>query len=122
MSNSAKYKNSLRQKRIWRVRKKVSGTAERPRLVVHFSNKHIYAQCINDVTGLTLASATSTEKALTDEKLSANVESATRLGKLLGEKAKAAGISQVVFDRNGRRYHGVVKAFADAAREAGLEF
>jgi large subunit ribosomal protein L18 len=122
MSHSVKYKNSLRQKRVWRIRKKVAGTAERPRLVVHFSNKHIYAQCIDDVAGRTLVSAASTEKALADQKLSANVESAIAIGKVIGEKAKAAGLSAVVFDRNGRRYHGSVKAFADAAREAGLEF
>ncbi len=122
MSNSVKHKNSLRQKRVWRIRKKVVGTAERPRLVVHFSNKHTYAQCINDVTGSTLVSASSTEKSLVDQKLSASVESAATIGKVIGEKAKAAGLSTVVFDRNGRRYHGAVKAFADAAREAGLEF
>lgn len=122
MSNTVNYKKQQRQKRIWRIRKKVSGTQDRPRLVVHFSNKHIYAQVIDDTQGKTLVSANSTEKALAEEKLSANIESAVRLGKLLGEKAKAAGIDQVVFDRNGRRYHGSVKAFADAAREAGLEF
>lgn len=122
MANTVKYKNSLRQKRVWRIRKKVTGTAERPRLVVHFSNKHIYAQCIDDIAGKTLVAASSIEKALAEEKLSANTESAIRLGKALGEKAKTAGITQVVFDRNGRRYHGSVKAFADAAREAGLEF
>lgn len=122
MANTVKYNNTLRQKRVWRIRKKVNGTAERPRLVVHFSNKHIYAQCIDDVAGKTLVSSSSLEKALAEEKLGANIESAIRLGKSLGEKAKAAGISQVVFDRNGRRYHGSVKAFADAAREAGLEF
>lgn len=122
MANTVKHKNSLRQKRVWRIRKKVIGTQERPRLVVHFSSKHIYAQCVDDTAGNTLVSTSSIEKALAEEKLSANVESASRLGKVLGEKAKAAGITQVVFDRNGRRYHGAVKAFADAAREAGLEF
>lgn len=122
MSKSVIHKKNLRQKRIWRNRKKVSGTAERPRLVVHFSNKNIDAQCIDDVAGKTLASTGTVQKELSDEKLSANIASATRLGQLIGEKAKAAGITKVVFDRNGRRYHGAVKAFADAAREAGLEF
>jgi len=106
-------KQSLAQKRRWRIRKKVQGCAERPRLSVHFSNKHIYAQCIDDVKGHTLAY---------DAKVVANNEGAITLGKAIAEKAKAAGIDSVVFDRGGRRYHGCVKSFAEAAREGGLQF
>jgi len=115
-------KRSLQQKRRWRIRRKVSGVADRPRLSVHFSNKHIYAQCIDDEQGSTLVSLSTLDKALRSDKNSANLEGASALGKAFSEKAKAAGISKVVFDRNGRRFHGSVKAFADAAREAGLEF
>ena len=115
-------KKMLRQKRIWRIRKKVSGTAERPRLCVTFTNQHIYAQAIDDENGKTLVSVSSLSKALRDDKLSANRSSAVTLGKLLGEKAKDAGVETVVFDRHGRRYHGRIKEFADAAREAGLKF
>ncbi|MEO0794744.1 MAG: 50S ribosomal protein L18 [Verrucomicrobiota bacterium] len=111
-----------RQKRRWRIRKKATGSAERPRLVVTFTNLHIHAQCIDDVAQKTIASASSMGKDVRDQKLKANVESAATLGKLIGERAKAAGVEKVVFDRAGRRYHGCVKAFADAAREAGLNF
>lgn len=113
-------KRALLQKRRWRIRKKIKGTAETPRLAVYFSNQHIYAQCIDDRAGKTLASASTLDKAVRDEKLKANVQSATELGKKLAEEAKRAKIEKVVFDRSGRRYHGCVKAFADAAREAGL--
>ena len=115
-------KAKLLQKRKWRIRKKVSGTSERPRLSVHFSNKHIYAQCINDENGTTLVSLSTMDKALRSEKNAANIEGATALAKVFSQKAKDAGVSKVVFDRNGRRYHGTVKAFAEAAREVGLEF
>lgn len=115
-------KRKLRQKRVWRIRKKVQGTAQRPRLCVHFSNKHINAQLIDDEAGKTLVGMTTYGKELRGDKLHANVESSTKLGKLVGEKAKALGVDEIVFDRNGRRYHGAVKAFADAAREAGLKF
>lgn len=115
-------KIELKQKRRWRIRKTVVGTAERPRLSVHFSNKHIYAQAINDDSGTTLAFVSTLGKDLREQKLKANGEGAAALGKAFGEKAKAAGIEKVVFDRNGRKYHGVVKTFADAAREAGLDF
>ena len=115
-------KKMLRQKRIWRIRKKVSGTAERPRLCVTFTNQHIYAQAIDDENGKTIVSISSLNQALRDDKLSANRPGAATLGKLLGEKAKDAGIETVVFDRHGRRYHGRIKDFADAAREAGLKF
>ena len=100
----------------FRIRKSVNGTAERPRLSVFRSNKQIYAQVINDLTG-TLASASS----LGLEKL-AKIEQAKRVGALVAEKAKAAGVESVVFDRNGYLYHGRVQALADGAREGGLKF
>ena len=112
-------KKTLLQRRRWRIRKKVKGTAERPRLSVHFSNKHIYAQCIDDEKGHTLLFLSSLAK---DSKLKANKEGATALGQTFAEKAKSAGIESVVFDRSGRLYHGCVKSFADAAREGGLKF
>lgn len=115
-------KNTLLQKRRWRIRRKVRGTAERPRLSVRFTNKHIIAQVINDVSGVTVVSRSTLDKDLREEKLSSNVTSATTLGKALAEKAKGASIESVVFDRNGRRYHGAVKAFATAARDGGLQF
>ena len=117
-----KKKKELLQKRRWRIRKKVRGTAERPRLSVRFTNKHIYAQCIDDVEGKTLVYLSSLSKDVADAKLHANVEGAAELGKRFGEKAKSSGVERVVFDRGGRLYHGCVKAFADATREAGLEF
>ena len=101
----------------YRVRKNVNGTAERPRLSVFRSNKQIYAQVINDVTGTTLASASSLGLEAMPK-----IDQATKVGALLAEKAKAAGITTVVFDRNGYLYHGRVKALADAAREGGLNF
>jgi large subunit ribosomal protein L18 len=113
-------KRSLAQKRRFRIRKKIKGTAERPRLAVHFSNKHIYAQCIDDVAGHTLAYASSVGGK--DAEARANSEGAVALGKVIAEKAKAAGVETVVFDRAGRRYHGCVKSFAEAAREGGLQF
>ena len=104
-----------------RLRKKVAGTPERPRLAVHFSGKNITAQVIDDETGKTLASANTTEKDLSD-KARANVATAIKIGKVVAERAKAKNISKVVFDRGGFIYHGKVKALADAAREGGLEF
>lgn len=104
-----------------RLRKKVAGTPERPRLAVHFSGKNIYAQVIDDEAGKTLASANTTEKDLSD-KARANVETAVKIGKIVAERAKAKNVSKVVFDRGGFIYHGKVKALADAAREGGLEF
>ena len=101
----------------YRIRKSVNGTAERPRMSVFRSNKQIYVQIINDVTGQTLASASS----LGLEALP-KIEQAEKVGALLAEKAKAAGITAVVFDRNGYLYHGRVKALADGARNAGLNF
>lgn len=102
-----------------RIRKKVSGTAERPRLAVFRSLNHIYAQVIDDVSGKTLAAASTTEKDLKG-KSGGNVEAAERVGKTVAERALAAGVSNVVFDRGGYLYHGRVKALLDATREAGL--
>jgi large subunit ribosomal protein L18 len=116
-------KQSLAQRRHWRVRKKVIGTKDRPRMSVCFTNQHIYVQFIDDVIGKTLASACSTSKAAPDrEKLAANVNSAKTIGGAAARAALDKGIKQVVFDRGGARYHGKVKALADAAREAGLQF
>lgn len=102
-----------------RIRKKVSGTADRPRLAVFRSLNHIYAQVIDDVSGRTLASASTAEKALKGS-TGGNVEAAVRVGKAVAERAIAAGVSNVVFDRGGYLYHGRVKALLDASREAGL--
>ena len=115
-------KNDLLQKRRWRIRKSVVGTAERPRLSLRLSGKHIYAQCIDDDAGRTLAFHSTLDKDLRSQKLTANLKGAVSLGQTFAEKAKAAGITQVVFDRNGRRYHGCVKVFADAVREGGIKF
>jgi large subunit ribosomal protein L18 len=116
------YKAQLLQKRKWRIRKKVGGTAARPRLSVKFSGKHIYAQAINDDTATTVVFLSSVDPELRAQKLKANLASAKTLGTAFAAKAKAAGLSQVVFDRNGRPYHGKVKTFADAARAGGLVF
>ena len=105
-----------------RLRKIVTGTPERPRLAVHFSGKHIYAQVIDDTVGRTLASANTTEAELQAQKPKANAATATIVGKLVAERAKAKKIAKVVFDRGGFIYHGKVKALADAAREGGLQF
>ena len=102
-----------------RIRKKVSGTAERPRLAVFRSLNHIYAQVIDDVNGKTLAAASTTEKDLKG-KTGGNIEAASKVGKTVAERALAAGVSNVVFDRGGYLYHGRVKALLDATRAAGL--
>src|SRR5450432_1149992 len=120
MSHSSK--SVLLQKRRWRIRKKVNGTAARPRLCVRFTSKHVYAQAINDDTGTTLVFLGSLDAELRKQKLKANLASAKVLGVAFALKAKAAGIASVVFDRNGALYHGKVKVFADAAREGGLLF
>lgn len=112
---------NLRKVRHARVRKKVSGTTERPRLAVHFSGRNITAQVIDDVEGKTLVSANTTEKEL-KSKAAANVAMATEIGKLVAKRGAEKKIRRVVFDRGGNKYHGKVKALADAAREAGLEF
>jgi large subunit ribosomal protein L18 len=105
-----------------RLRKKVAGTPERPRLAVHFSGKNIYVQVIDDEAGRTLASVNTTEADLRGKSPRANVETAVKVGKIVAERAKAKNVSKVVFDRGGFIYHGKVKALADAAREGGLEF
>jgi large subunit ribosomal protein L18 len=115
-------KADLLQKRKWRIRKKVRGTAARPRLSVKFTTKHIYAQAVDDDAGRTLVFLSSLNADLRQQKLAANLASAKTLGTAFASKATAAGITQVVFDRNGARYHGKVKQFADAAREGGLQF
>ena len=114
-------KNATRKKRHYRLRRDLTGTAERPRLNVYRSNKHIYAQLIEDTAGKTLASAYTVEPEL---KLDAtgNVEAAQKVGELLAKRATDANLKSVVFDRGGYLYHGRVKALADAARENGLEF
>ncbi|MBI4327353.1 MAG: 50S ribosomal protein L18 [Chloroflexi bacterium] len=113
----------LRLLRHWRVRKKVIGTRERPRMSVCFSGKNIYVQFIDDGAGVTLAAASTLSKTIPDrDKLAANKASAQRIGLLAAEAAKIAGIQKVIFDRGSARYHGKVKALADAARQAGLQF
>ena len=107
-------KKQLAQKRRWRVRNKVSGTPERPRLSVCFSNKHIYAQCIDDTVGKTVVALCTTSKELNGEKILPNVAGAQSLGAKFGDKLKAAGVSAVVFDRGGYVYHGRVAALAEA--------
>jgi large subunit ribosomal protein L18 len=116
-------KQAARLKRKKRIRKKVAGTAERPRLTVFRSAKHIYSQIIDDTQGTTLASASSNEKeVLAQPDLGNKVAVASFVGKLLGERAAGQGIKSVVFDRNGFMYHGRVKAVSEGAREAGLVF
>ncbi len=112
-------KSDHRDRRHRRVRKKVTGTAERPRLAVFRSSRHIYVQAIDDLTGRTLVSASTMEADLRGG-TTATVETAKQVGKLVGERARAAGITTVVFDRGGFKYHGRVAAVADGAREAGL--
>ena len=112
--------NAQRLKRHKRVRAKISGTPEMPRLNVFRSNTNIYAQVIDDVNGVTLASASSLDKAI--EGYGGNIAAATAVGKLVAERAKAKGIETVVFDRGGYLYHGRVKALAEGAREGGLKF
>src|SRR5687768_12086046 len=112
-------KAQMRKLRHWRIRKKVAGTPERPRMSVCFTNQNIYVQFIDDSKGVTLAAAsTRAEK----KPSKANVATAKQLGAVAAQAAKGKGISQVVFDRSGAKYHGKVKALADAAREAGLKF
>lgn len=116
----SKTRHGARTRRHKRVRKSLVGTTARPRLAVYRSNRYIYAQVIDDANGHTVASASSQEKDLRSKTLS--VDTASEVGKLVAERAKTAGVSSVVFDRGGYKFHGRVKALADAAREAGLEF
>jgi len=115
----AKQRNVVRQRVHARIREKMSGTAARPRLNVYRSLNHIYTQLIDDAAGVTLASASTLQAKL---KTGGNVAAAKELGKLIAEKAQEKGIKKVVFDRGGYLYHGRVKALAEAAREAGLDF
>ena len=118
---STSHKLELRRRRHNRVRKRVTGSASRPRLAVFRSAKHISAQVIDDVSGKTLAAASTHESSLRSGN-GGNKDAAATVGKLIGERAKAAGVSSVVFDRGGFLYHGRVASLADAARAAGLEF
>jgi large subunit ribosomal protein L18 len=120
MSDKSKKKRDLRKRRHARVRRNVVGTASRPRLAVFRSNRHISVQVIDDSAGATLASASTLEADL--RSAGSGKDAATKVGTLVAQRAKDAGIDSVVFDRGGNRYHGRIAALADAAREAGLEF
>ena len=123
MADKQKAKQVRLQRRKWGIRKSLVGSPERPRLSVFRSDKHIYAQVIDDLAGRTLASASSMNTDVRgDLKNGGNIAAAKLVGKAIAERAKAAGVSQVAFDRGGRKYHGRVKALADAAREGGLKF
>jgi len=116
-------RNLLRKKRHYKIRKNISGTHESPRLCVFRSNKHIYAQVVNDLTGNTIAAASTKDAAVTaDLKSTCNVAAAKAVGTAVAKKVLEKGITSVVFDRGGYIYHGKVKALADSAREAGLKF
>jgi large subunit ribosomal protein L18 len=121
MSNISEVRRQGRLRRHNRVRKKIHGTAERPRLAVYRSNKHLVMQVIDDEDGRTLAAASTVEPDLRGAG-TGNVDAATKVGRLVAERAQAAGVSKVVFDRGGFLFHGRVAAAANAAREAGLEF
>ncbi|MGA0238965.1 MAG: 50S ribosomal protein L18 [Acidimicrobiales bacterium] len=121
MPDMAKKRRDARIRRHNRVRKTMRGTATRPRVAVFRSNKHISAQVIDDIAGVTIAAVSTTESALRSA-INSNIEAASKAGALLAERARAAGIEEVVFDRGGFRYHGRVAALADAAREGGLRF
>jgi len=123
MGSKLNPRQEARLKRKKRIRKKISGSPERPRLSVFRSTKHIYAQVIDDLNGVTLVAASSLNPEIREqEKVKGKIEEAKRVGKMMADKAKAQGITAVVFDRNGFLYHGRVRALATAAREAGLEF
>ena len=115
-------KVTARSKRVQRIRTKIFGTTERPRMSVYRSNRHIYVQIINDEQHKTLVAMSTDDKAFDGADLKGKCEQAKKVGTLIAEKALAAGISQIVFDRGGNLYHGRVRAVADAARKAGLEF
>ena len=116
-------RKAARQRVHQRIRKKVAGTAQRPRLAVHFSGKHVYAQVIDDDAGRTLAAASTTEPSLLDkDKAAANRAAAELIGKTIAERSLAKKLESVVFDRGGFLYHGKVKALAEAARAGGLKF
>ena len=116
-------RNVIRQKKHLKIRNRFSGTTERPRLAVYRSNNHVYAQVIDDTVGKTIVSASTVEKSIASEiEKTNNIDAAAYVGKVIAERALAANIKEVVFDRGGFIYHGKVKALADAAREAGLQF
>ncbi len=118
-----KSRKDVREKKHLRIRNRVRGTAERPRLAVFRSNSHMYVQIIDDAVGNTLVSASTVEKSIREElEKTNNIEAAAYLGTVIGKRAVEKGITQVVFDRGGFIYHGKVAALAEAAREAGLEF
>lgn len=120
--NSQKLKDKQRLRRRRHVRKRVVGTAERPRLTVFRSSKHIYAQLIDDMTGRTLAAASSVVKKADKAAYGGNIKAAKAIGMRIAEAAKAAGVTKAAFDRGHYKYHGRVKALADGAREGGLQF
>jgi large subunit ribosomal protein L18 len=120
--NKNKHKTARRTRRRIGIRKRVIGTAERPRLSIYRSLNHMYAQVIDDLTGTTLAAASTRDKGIKIDGTTGNAGAAAAVGKKIAEAAKAKGIAAVTFDRGGFKYHGRVKALADAAREAGLEF
>jgi large subunit ribosomal protein L18 len=123
MSGRLNPRQEARLKRKKRIRIKISGSQERPRLSVFRSSRHIYAQVIDDLNGVTLVTASTISPEIREqEKVKGKIEDAKRVGKMIADKAKAQGITRVVFDRNGFMYHGRVRALAAAAREAGLEF
>ena len=118
--NRLELKNAQRKRRKLRIRSKLFGTAERPRMTVFKSNKHTYVQVVDDSTGHTIASASNLEKEFKD--LKNTVVEAEKIGQAIGERLKKANVNKVIFDRNGNLFHGVVKAVADGARKAGIEF
>lgn len=120
--NKNKHKDARRARRRIGIRKRVAGTPERPRLAVYRSLNHIYAQVIDDLAGKTLVSASTRDKGAKLDGASGNCDAAKAAGSLLADRAKDAGITEVVFDRGGFKYHGRVKAFADAVRDGGLKF
>ncbi len=113
-------RKAIRRKVRTRIRKKIHGTAERPRLAIHYSNKNIYAQLINDDAGVTIAAASTLDSEV--ESGSANISTSGKVGSLIAKRAKENKIEEVVFDRGGFFFHGKIKALADAAREEGLKF
>ena len=123
MADKQKAKQTRLLRRKFSIRNTLSGSTERPRLTVFRSDKHIYAQLIDDIAGRTLASASSLEKDVRgDMPNGGNIKAAQTVGRAIAERGKAAGVTKVAFDRGGRKYHGRVKALADAAREGGLQF
>ncbi|MDR0351041.1 MAG: 50S ribosomal protein L18 [Puniceicoccales bacterium] len=117
-----KDKKKSSERRRLRIRRRIHGTGDRPRLSVHFSTKHVYAQCIDDDTGLTIAALSTLALPLRDKKIKPNVNGASEFGIEFGKHVLSYGIKQVVFDRSTKKYHGVIASFANAARESGLSF